>query len=84
MGQEPVRERTFSLCPVFAKSLWDAQRFAWEIDSSGSPRVLPSSSFYQFLGALSLKVKVAQSLPTLCDPMDYTVHEYSRPEYWIG
>ena len=22
----------------------------------------------------SLKVKVAQSCPTLCDPMDYTVH----------
>ena len=84
MGQEPVRERTFSLGPVFAKSLWDAQRFAWEIDSSGSPRVLPSSSFYQFLGALSLKVKVAQSQPTLCDPMDYTVHEFCKLEYWTG
>ena len=24
--------------------------------------------------SLSLKVKVAQSFPTLCDPMDYTVH----------
>ena len=24
---------------------------------------------------LKVKVKVAQSCPTLCDPMDYTVHE---------
>ena len=29
-----------------------------------------------------MKVKVAQSCPTLCNPMDYTVH--SRPEYWSG
>ena len=28
------------------------------------------------------KVKVAQSCPTLCDPLDYTVHEILQPEYW--
>ena len=28
-------------------------------------------------------VKVTQSCPTLCDPMDYTL-EFSRPEYWNG
>ena len=28
-----------------------------------------------------VKVKVTQSCPTLCDPMDSTVHEFSRPEY---
>ena len=28
---------------------------------------------------LQLKVRVAQSCPTLCDPM-----EFSRPEYWSG
>ena len=28
------------------------------------------------------EVKVAQSCPTLCNPMNYTVHELSRPEYW--
>ena len=32
----------------------------------------------------SRKVKVTQSHPTLCDSMDYTVHEFSRPEYWSG
>ena len=29
-------------------------------------------------------VKVAQSCPSLCDPMDYTVMEFSTPEYWSG
>ena len=27
-------------------------------------------------------VKVAQSCPALCDPMDYTVMEFSRQEHW--
>ena len=30
------------------------------------------------------KVKVAQLCLTLCDPMDYTVQGFSRPEYWRG
>ena len=30
------------------------------------------------------KVKVAQSCPTVCDPMDRIVHAFSRPEYWSG
>ena len=29
-------------------------------------------------------VKVAQSCPTLCNPMDCTGHGFSRPEYWSG
>ena len=33
----------------------------------------------------SLKVKVAQSCPTLCDPMNYIKSmEFSRPEYRSG
>ena len=32
-----------------------------------------------------VKVKVAQSCPTLCDPMDLIRSmEFSRPEYWNG
>ena len=31
-----------------------------------------------------VKVKVTQSCLTLCDPMGYTVLEFSRPEYWSG
>ena len=29
-----------------------------------------------------VKVKVAQSCPTLCDPVDYTVHGILQAEYW--
>ena len=29
-------------------------------------------------------MKVAQSCPTLCNPMDCTGHGFSRPEYWSG
>ena len=31
-----------------------------------------------------VKVKVAQSCPTLCDLMDYTVHGILQAEYWSG
>jgi len=31
---------------------------------------------------VKVKVKVTKSCTTLCDPMDYTVHEFSRPGYW--
>ena len=44
---------------------------------TGTPRSL-CSDLYWNRGCSSLflcvKVKVAQSCPTLCDPMDYTVH----------
>ena len=33
---------------------------------------------------IRVKVKVPQLCLTLCDPMDYTVHGFSRPEYWNG
>ena len=49
---------------------------------------LVSHSCQQSLKSWS-EVKVAQSCPTLCNPMDYTVHRgntpvFSRPEYWSG
>ena len=33
---------------------------------------------------IQVKVKVSQSCPTLCNPVDYTVMEFSRPKYWSG
>ena len=33
---------------------------------------------------LKMKVKVIQSCPTLCDPMDSTVHGILQAEYWSG
>ena len=38
----------------------------------------------QGLELCKVKVKVAQSYLTLCDPMDYTSMEFSWPEYWSG
>ena len=34
-------------------------------------RTSPQSGYYDLI---NMKVKVAQSSPTLCDPMDYTLH----------
>ena len=33
-----------------------------------------------------MKVKAAQSCPSLCDPMNYAIRtmKFSRPEYWCG
>ena len=35
---------------------------------------------------MELKVKVAQSCPTLCDPMDYTAHEILQAKVleWVA
>ena len=54
----------------------------WEIS-------VPSSHFYcrpkTALTKLSAsKVKVAESCPTLCDPMDYTVHGILQVRIWEG
>ena len=32
---------------------------------------------------MKVKVKVIQSCPILCDPMDWSM-EFPRPEYWSG
>ena len=42
-------------------------------------------SYFLFLVSV-LKVKVAQSCPTFCDPMDYTVHEIfqARILEWVA
>ena len=33
---------------------------------------------------VKVRVLVSQLCLTLCDPTDYTVHGFSRPEYWVG
>ena len=35
-------------------------------------------------GQMKVKVKVSRLCLTVCDPMDYTGHGFSRPEYWSG
>ena len=44
-------------------------------------------AFFLFtLSSRTVKVKVAQSCPTLCDPIDYTVHGIlqARILEWVG
>ena len=36
------------------------------------------------LCVLKVKVRITQLCLTLCNPVDYTVHGISRPEYWSG
>ena len=38
----------------------------------------------EWIKKIRLRVKVTQSCPTLCDSIDYTVMEFSRPEHWSG
>ena len=33
---------------------------------------------------MNVNLKVVQSCPALCDPMDYTVHGILQVEYWSG
>ena len=48
---------------------------AWRIPWTEEPGRLSSMGFAKSRTRLSdLKVKVSQSCPTLCDPMNYTVH----------
>ena len=50
--------------------------WSWAAEENGM-----AMAFYLFFTFL---LKVAQSHLTLCDPMDYTVHEFSRPQYRSG
>ena len=36
--------------------------------------IILAASKVRFTGSGKVKVKVTQSCPTLCDPMDYTIH----------
>ena len=45
------------------------------------PMLHPEHRWYQY----TVKAKVAQSCPTLCNPIDYIQFmEFSRPEHWSG
>ena len=54
-----------------------ARTIAWAEDPGASKswtQLKPASDFVQYLKLYKVKVNVTQSCPTLCDPMDYTVH----------
>ena len=46
----------------------------YHLFSTNSIKVIPLLHSYPTIYSLKVKVKVAHSCPTLCDPMDYTVH----------
>ena len=58
--------------------------FTYSAKISTSLDVEGKKSCSEMVVAKWSEVKVAQSCPTLCDPMNYTVHGISRPEYWSG
>ena len=68
MGPEPVGERIFSPGPVFADSGGCS-----EICLGNRPTRKPWSATFFLLLPVSW-CTVFQSLPTLCDSVDYTVH----------
>ena len=43
-----------------------------------------SASMTTQIKPLTLSVKFSQLFPSLCEPMNYTVHAFSRPEHWSG
>ena len=66
---------TQGLNPCFPHCRW----ILYHLSQQGSPLVFPHITCL-FRVVLVSEVKVTQSCPTLCDPMDYTVHGIPRPE----
>ena len=66
----------YFLCPRESLYLLDCDHFfsrlTFQVEQSIPLHFPPYSSVY--LKVLKVKRKVVQSCPTLCDPMDYTVH----------
>ena len=50
--------------------------------AASSPEKKGISGPLSLLDLTAVKVKVTQSCPTLCNPVDYRAMEFSRPEYW--
>ena len=69
--------KSFKKSNLFTKKLLVRPRYSFGFSSS--PLRLPG----RLSGSLG-EVKVTWLCPTLCESMDCTVHEFSRPEYWSG
>ena len=55
-------------------------------DLVGHSQTRLNTNHHKLKCSLKMKVKVTQSCPTLCDPMDYTVHEIlqARMLEWVA
>ena len=77
---------------VYKKITQEISAFPFLYVSGFSKRTIPSSPDFYFSHpfivsvAQKVKVKVTQSCPTLCDPMDYTDHEIlqARVLGWVA
>ena len=76
LGPTPSASHTF--LPTHGSS-HTSSFLPWGAYNSYSRDLDPSSPLI-----VTCEVKVAQSRPTLCDPMDYIVHGILLPEYWNG
>ena len=74
-GSFQPRDRTPFSCTAGGFTIWATREALGELrrDSQKEPSRLFKQSVSHVL-CLKVKVKVAQSCPTLCDLMDYTVH----------
>ena len=57
----------------------------WFQIGKGTSKLYMSSCLFNLYAEWKVKVRVIQSCPTLCNPMNYTAHGIlHRPEYWSG
>ena len=80
----PLASSVFPSIRVFSSE--SALPIRWPKDWSFSFSVSPASGYSGLISVMKVKVKVAQSCPTLCDTMDYTVHEIlqARILEWVA
>ena len=63
-----------------------SQRVGHDLVRHSRTRLNMNNNNHKLKCSLKMKVKVTQSCPTLCDPMDYTVHEIlqARILEWVA
>ena len=82
-------DMSFSKLPGMVKDreTWRAARSQRvRHDLVGHSQTRLNNNHHKLKCSLKMKVKVTQSCPTLCDPMDYTVHEIlqARMLEWVA
>ena len=77
---------SFLLQEVFEESINRVKYPSWNPSSSLLIKQVIFTNPEVFMLLMKVKVKVTQSCPTLCDPMDYTVHEILHASIleWVG
>ena len=90
--QDPLSKSVWLLWEFSSFHLWDwgphvlaSSQLALFSRTWDQPQVLATLPSHGFFHNMKVKVKVTQSCPTLCDPMNYTVHEIlTRLLEWVA